>query len=362
MRPGLSMKILIVISNMFGGGAQRVVSRLANSLSKDNDVIILAFPTESTYPLSDNIRFIPFEKQELRLLDGMGRVGSIIIILKWVLTVSKQLKRLKKKEKPDVTLSFLEYPNLMNAFACGKGLRVMSERNNPLRKGRQYHYMEIFSFLFADKVVFQTNVVRSMFPSWIRRKGVVIPNPVQVDCLAKGGSKKVVTVGRLHLQKNHELLIRAFAKFALTHSSHTLHIYGKDYVDDRLKSLIERLSLSDKVFLEGFVDNVHEAIADAELFVLSSDYEGTPNALLEAMMMGLPCVSTVFDGVREMLGDSGACVLTPVRDENALAEAMSLLADDSTLRAQLAKRGMEFAERYSLDKVVPLWKEVIGLN
>ena len=351
------MKILIVISNMFGGGAQRVVSRLANSLSKDNDVIILAFPTESTYPLSDKIRFFSFEEPELRSRERSGRVGLTLLRIRWARALSKQLRALKKKEKPDVTLSFLEFPNLMNALVGGKDRRIMSERNNPLRKGRQYHYMEIFSFLFADKVVFQTNVVRSMFPSWIRRKGVVIPNPVQVDCLAKGGSKKVVTVGRLHIQKNHELLICAFAKFALTHSSHTLHIYGKDYGDDRLKSL----SLSDKVFLEGFVDNVHEAIADAELFVLSSDYEGTPNALLEAMMMGLPCVSTVFDGVREMLGDSGACVLTPVRDENALAEAMSLLADDSTLRAQLAKRGMEFAERYSLDKVVPLWKEVIGL-
>lgn len=171
-----------------------------------------------------------------------------------------------------------------------------------------------------------------------------------------------MTMGRLHSQKNHELLIRSFAKFSQTHPSHTLHIYGKDYGECRLQSLIEKLSLSDKVFLEGFVDDVHSAIADAEQFVLSSDYEGTPNALLEAMMMGLPCISTDFEGIREMLGDSGACVLTPVGDESSLAEAMSSLVDDPVLRSQLSMKGMIFAENYSLDKVIPQWKEVIGLK
>ena len=86
------MKILIVISNMFGGGAQRVVSRLANSLSEDNDVLILAFPTETTYPLSDRIHFVPFEDQDLRLRDGIGRVGSMIMILVGPLPLANNLK------------------------------------------------------------------------------------------------------------------------------------------------------------------------------------------------------------------------------------------------------------------------------
>lgn len=356
------MKILIVISNMFGGGAQRVISRLANSLSEDNDVMILAFPTKSTFPLSESIRVFSLEEPEIRFSGRIGRVRVMILRTRRVLALSRQLRKLKREENPDVTISFLEYPNMMNALTGGKDRRIMSERNNPRRKGRLYRYMERFSFHFADKVVFQTNVVKEMFPSGIRKKGVVIPNPVKVDCLATGGRKKIVTMGRLHSQKNHELLIRAFAKFSQTHPSHTLHIYGKDYGECRLQSLIEKLSLSDKVFLEGFVDDVHSAIADAEQFVLSSDYEGTPNALLEAMMMGLPCISTDFEGIREMLGDSGACVLTPVGDESSLAEAMSSLVDDPVLRSQLSMKGMIFAENYSLDKVIPQWKEVIGLK
>lgn len=355
------MKILIVISNMFGGGAQRVISRLANSLSEDNDVMILAFPTKSTFPLSESIRVIDLEEPNIRVCGRVGRMNLMAIRIKRVLALSSQLRKLKRKENPDVTISFLEYPNMMNALAGGKDRRIMSERNNPRRKGKLYYYMERFSFHFADKVVFQTNVVKEMFPYGIRRKGVVIPNPVKVDCLATGGSKKIVTMGRLHSQKNHELLIRSFAIFSQTHPSHTLHICGKDYGEYRLQSLIERLSLSGKVFLEGFVNDIHNYIADAEQFVLSSDFEGTPNALLEAMIMGLPCISTDFEGIREMLGDSGACVLTPVGDENSLAEAMSSLADDPDLRSQLSLKGMRFADRYALDNVLPLWKEVIGL-
>ncbi|MCR5464840.1 MAG: glycosyltransferase [Bacteroidales bacterium] len=356
------MKILIVISNMFGGGAQRVISRLANSLSEDNDVMILAFSTASTFPLAENIRIFNLEEPEIHFADKIGIVRLMLLRAKRVLALSKQLRDLKRKETPDVTISFLEYPNVMNALTGGKDRRIMSERNNPRRKGRMYTYMEQFSFHFADAVVFQTNVVKEMFSSVIRRKGVVIPNPVQVDCLATGGSKKIVTMGRLHPQKNHELLIRSFARFSRTHPSHTLHIYGKDYGECRLQSLIDGLSLTGKVFLEGFVNDVHNAIADAEQFVMSSDYEGTPNALLEAMMMGLPCISTDFEGIREMLGDSGACVLTPVGDECSLAEAMSSLADDPALRNQLSMRGMKFGDSYSLEKVLPLWKEVIGLK
>ena len=119
------------------------------------------------------------------------------------------------------------------------------------------------------------------------------------------------------------------------------------------------MGLTGKVFLEGFRDDVHEAVSDAEQFVLSSDYEGTPNALLEAMMMGLPCISTDFEGVREMLGDSEACRLVPVGDELGLAEAMNAFADDEVLRRGYSERGMRLAEEYSLDIVIPRWRSLL---
>ena len=188
---------------------------------------------------------------------------------------------------------------------------------------------------------------------------MVVPNPVFVDCLATGGSKRIVTVGRRHPQKNHSLLIKAFAIFVRNHPDYTLHIYGKYAGDDALQPLIERLSLTDKVFLEGYQAPIHPLITDAEQFILSSDYEGTPNALLEAMMMGLPCITTAFEGSRELLGDDAPCLVTPPGDEIALAEAMARLSEDPALRERLSKRGMQFTQAFTLDKIIPKWIEVL---
>jgi len=334
-----------------------VVSRLANALSEDNDVLIMTFPTERMYPLSDKIRVYPFHEPTNTILDifGQGRPG-FIKGFKRRYTYVKQLKMIMRRERPDVTISFLDNPNFLNAMAGGCGIKIMSERNNPKYKGKRYFLRECFSFFFADKVVFQTNTIKNMFPFWIRRKGVVIPNPVHVSCAAIGGRKKIVTMGRIHPQKNHVLLIRAFSEFVKIHPSYTLHIYGKYDLGDNLEEIVEKMGLAGKVFLEGFRDDVHEAISDAEQFVLSSEYEGTPNALLEAMMMGLPCISTDFEGAREMMGGCDACLLTPVGDVKALLEAMCRFADNELLRKEYARRGTEFAQVFSEDKVLPQWR------
>ena len=112
-----------------------------------------------------------------------------------------------------------------------------------------------------------------------------------------------------------------------------------------------------EVFIEGFVGNIHEAIKDAEMFVLSSDYEGLPNALLEAMMMGLPCVTTSFESAEELFGDSDSCLMVPVGDETALSDAMSRMAEDERLREALSTKASKFTERFSMERVIPLWEK-----
>ena len=208
-------------------------------------------------------------------------------------------------------------------------------------------------------MVFQTKTIRNLFSASIRKKGVLVPNPVIVGCKAIGGSKRIVTLGRMHPQKNHALLIKAFATFVRNHPGYTLHIYGKDRGEETVQPLIDSLSLTDKVIVEGFKDPIHPEIADAEQFVLSSDYEGTPNALLEAMMMGLPCITTAFEGVRELLGSQPPCLVTPGGDETALSEAMSRLADDPDLRKNLSQRGEQFTQDFTLDKIIPKWRDVL---
>lgn len=354
-------KILIVIDSMYGGGAERVASRIANALAVDHEVVIYTRYTPETYPLAENIKILnytepaalyPTYKRGARFFEPLNKWYRYYRLI-------KMCEEVKRKFKPDVTLSMLKTQNLMNAFSKGPGRKVLSERNNPLNKDSEYRFLAKISFKRADCVVFQTETIRNQFSQAIREKGIVVPNPVVVECLATGGTKRIVTMGRLHPQKNHTLLIKAFARFASTHPEHTLHIYGKDRGEEKVKPLIESLDLTDKVFLEGFNDKIHPLIADAEQFVLSSDYEGTPNALLEAMMMGLPCITTAFEGTSEMLGDQPPCLVTPVGDEAALAEAMSRLADNPPLRTTLSQRGQQFTQDFTLDRIIPRWKEVL---
>ena len=361
-------KVLIVIDTMYGGGAERVASRIANALSVDNEVVIFTRSTPDRYQLSERVKVLNFIDPP-RILTYRGRGMRFVEPLLepfnnlygyW--SLSRMLEDIKQKEKPDVTLSLMKRPNIVNAFSKGPGLKVLSERNNPSKKSAGYRRWNNLCFRRADRVVFQTDTIRNHYASPIRKKGVVVPNPVHADCRATRGSKRIVTMGRLHQQKNHAMLIKAFALFSKNHPEHTLHIYGKDGGEEqqeKLYPLIESLSLKDKVFIEGFKNPVHPCIVDAEQFVLSSDYEGTPNALLEALMMGFPCITTAFEGARELLGEDAPCLVTPVGDEVALAGAMARLADDSALQESLSTRAVQFAQAFSLEKIMPKWRDVL---
>lgn len=358
-------KVLIVIDTLYGGGAERVACRIANALSADNEVVIYTRSTPDRYQIAENIKVLNFTYPP-RLLTYRGRgvrfvepILAPINNLYWYRYFAKKLKDIKQKEKPDVTLSMLIVPNIINAFSKGPGLKVLSERNNPAKKSAGYRRWSNLCFRRADRVIFQTETIRNHYSSSIRKKGVVVPNPVLVDCKATGGSKRIVTMGRMHPQKNHAMLIKAFALFSKNHPEHTLHIYGKDLGEENLNPLIESLSLTDKVFIEGFKNPVHSFIVDAEQFVLSSDYEGTPNALLEALMMGFPCITTAFEGTHELLGEDAPCLVTPVGDEVAFAEAMARLADDSALRETLSTRAVQFAQAFSMEKIMPKWRDVL---
>ena len=353
-------KILIVTNTLSHGGAQRVAVRLANALSVRHEVYLAYFSKEINYVVSDRVRTIDIG--EAMRIREVRRPFRLINYQFARIRGFAFFSRFRLKERPDATISFLHRPDMLNILAPSPGLRVLSERNNPRMKDKVYFLNSRIMFTLADRVVFQSETVRNMFPGAIRRKGTVIPNPVEITCRAtEPVGHKVVAVGRLHSQKNFPLLFRAFLLFSKDHPEHTLHIYGEGDDIDKLRSLVRDLSLQEKVFFEGFQDDVHMAIRDAEMFVMSSDYEGMPNALLEALMMGLPCISTLFEFSSEFFSGEGseACLLTPVGDEKALSEAMSSLADDPVQRRNLARKGAEFAQKFSIDQVIPLWESIL---
>jgi glycosyltransferase involved in cell wall biosynthesis len=270
-----------------------------------------------------------------------------------------QLRLIRRRKGIGTTVSLLSVPNLINALTPG-GRRIVCERNDPSQKPKRYKRMIGLSCRLADYATFQTERVRGLFPDSIRAKSCIVPNPVDVGCLASPSpSKKVVAVGRLHAQKNYGLLLDAFAAFRTSHPEHALHIFGIGSQLDELRQRADSLGIAPHVHFEGFSSDVHRSIADAQMYVMSSDYEGMPNALLEAMMMGLPCISTSCTGADELISSGESGILVPVGDVAALADAMARLADDAGLRVRLAQAAQLTALDFSATDVVRKWERIL---
>ena len=195
-----------------------------------------------------------------------------------------------------------------------------------------------------------------MFSERVRRKSVIIHNPVDVRVRAEEKPKKrIVTAGRLNSQKNHEMLIRAFRIFHETHPEYTLTVYGEGELRKKLERLIEKLSLKGSVFLPGFKNGLHEEMKDAGMFVLSSDFEGLSNALMEAMMMGLAVITTDCTGSDELVEDGRDGLVVKRGDVMMMADAMARLADDEKLRKSMAEAAFKRAADFRLNRIVMKW-------
>lgn len=144
------------------------------------------------------------------------------------------------------------------------------------------------------------------------------------------------------------MLIRAFAKIASKYPDYTLFIYGEGPLRRDLESLIKTLHLGNQVFLQGFKKNIHELISDAEFFILSSDFEGLSNALLEAMCMGIPCITTNVSGIDEVIHDKINGVLVSPGDEEKMVQAMDLLIQSPKLREEISIHGIETGKTFLL--------------
>ena len=166
------------------------------------------------------------------------------------------------------------------------------------------------------------------YPESIRKKGVVIPNPIAVDNPSTVNSgeenNRVIAAGRLHKQKNFPLLIRAFAAFSKDFPNYSLDIFGEGEEREALQKIVKNLSLTDKVFLKGKTDALFDEFLKSTIYVSSSDYEGISNSMLEAMAAGLPtiCTDCPCGGARATIKDGVNGLLVPVGDEDALADAL----------------------------------------
>ena len=188
------------------------------------------------------------------------------------------------------------------------------------------------------------------------KNSIIIPNPIYVDSRrCEVTENKIVTVGRLTKQKNQELLINAFSEIHSKYPQYKLYIYGDGELYSELNNLVKQLSIDDSVVFAGNVPNVHEMISTAEMFVLPSNYEGLSNALLEAMIMGIPCISTRCAGSDEYIVNGENGLRVDVGDEDGLKNAMLKFIENSSLRDSCGNNAKNIIERVSKEVVLEKW-------
>jgi len=266
-------------------------------------------------------------------------------------------------------ISFLAPFNMVSIVASF-GLNIpiiVADRNDPrevpgnsiLRKARDFLYR------FAEGIVLQTEYNRIYFSQAVQQKSRVVYNPVDLDekaglALRVEKKKRVVSVGRLMPQKNQQMLLSAFAAVWEKHPDYELTIYGDGPERERLQGKIEQMGLQKCVFLPGSVQNVFDEIADSELFILSSNYEGMPNALIEAMCIGLPVISTRVSGATDLIEHGQNGLLIDVGDEVGLTLAMEKILDDAVFGKQLAENATKINEQLEVGKITSQWVDFIN--
>lgn len=361
-------KCMFLIPRMGGGGAERVMATIANNLCQDNEIEIVSLTDgESFYALDERVK-----------ITGLGqtvnRSNKITLIVSMAVGGIKSFFALKKKikaEKPDVILSFLREPNLFALVFKMLGIikcrLVVSERNDPTKAGRLGRWFEKSFYHKADTVVCQSERVIEFFKKKHREKMVVIPNPVAADAIPPRfeGERRhtIVGVGRLSEQKNFPMLISAFARLDERFADYTLEIYGGGPLEDKLNDKIRALGLENRAALMGVKKNVMHYISDAALYVMSSDYEGFPNALAEAMATGLPVISTDFStGVaRDIIKEENGIVI-PVGDEDALVSAMETMLSDCDNWNNMSLANRKLLDTLSEKNIMVMWKDVLSLE
>lgn len=371
-------KIVIVINSLESGGAERVVSNLLNSWVDKYDCYLILIHNKIFYDLDEKIKILHLN--ELDTKSGIRKFFALPIL-------SYKLSKIIKEHKFDRIISFLTRANYINVLSniFVKHTSIISERAMPSLQYQVGLSSKINKYLIKQIYPRATLCLTNSQGNMLDLKnnfGVSnldwIPNPFDLDKIEKLSMENVrirkekftfVTVGRLDNGKNHKLIIDAIKNLDAE-----LWIIGDGVLKENLIEYIKDLKIENKVFLLGKQTNPFSYLSKADCFVFSSNHEGFPNVLVEALSCGLPVISTdCKSGPREILAPKSNIetqltdelelseygILVPIQNIDKLKEAMNIIIEDEDLRKKYFNKSKTRAKEFSLEKIIRKFEKVL---
>lgn len=361
----MARKIVFHLNCLEQGGAERVVTNLANQFVKEDYQVIIAteWYGENEFQIDERVRRV-----HVGLKAGDEKKPRLVQFLLRV----KYLRDFLKRENPDILIPFARkalYRGLMAAYFM-KIPVLISIRTDPAGHYEERSDKIQIPLLFprVDGCVFQTEGAREFFAPRLQDNSRIILNPIHEKYIGvpmpERRTKTVVQSGRLVDFKNQPMLIRAFVKVHEKHPDYNLKIYGGDSFDgtkEILEGLIEEFQAQDYIHLMGASDTLEKDLADAALFAFTSDWEGLPNALMEAMALGLPIVATdcPCGGPRTIMTNEVNGLLIPIKDEEALENGINRLIEDPEFAGRLGAEATKIADKANGRAVYEQWRDYI---
>lgn len=367
---------IYIISDLTGGGAQKVLVQLTTYLAnkqKNILVVTLADNQNDVFQLHPRIKRITIYRGRSRFRVCSRSPFAFLVLSSLVAKLTENLIRIYRLRQVFKTypakniISFLGSTNVLTILSSW-GLSVpviISERNDPARQhiGYPWNFLRKHLYKYADKVTANSvGAIRTMEAYVPKNKLYYVPNPVDILSHEDTTPENVIlAVGRLNYQKGYDILLHAIAKSHIREEGWKVVILGDGELKAPLLQLTEELHINDIVEWKGFIKDTKAWYQKAGLFVMPSRFEGTPNALLEASAHSLPCIVTdvCAEGI-DFLKEKNVCTIIPTEDSGCLAKAMDNLIINKDRRKELGKNARDMVTQYyTPEKVYAIWEDLL---
>ena len=349
-------KIIFFCASLQAGGAERVLSVLSAPLAEHYDEVqyLMWYNAPVFYDVDSRVKIISIEKEAT----NKGAMSKMMWLRSYILN-----------EAPNIVISFSAPFNMIMLISLflTKQKIIVAERVDPrsFRWGKHLEVLRNVLYWRANGILAQTEYSKNYFTGKLRSKTSIIYNPIMMPKTMVGAAIKspkqnvIVSAARLEKQKRFDLLIETFAEFKKTHPDYMLYIYGKGSQKERLLDIVKKYNIEKCVKFPGVVNDLWDRIKSARMFVMTSLFEGMSNSLIEAMCLGLPCISTKVSGAVDLIKSGENGILIEIDDKTELLAAMNKMANNPKEAEEIAKRATLLYEELNVSKIAEQWLNYI---